>query len=154
MSNTYPGSIEKNSTGPLSIFYDSKCPLCVAEMEALRAKDTLGQILAEDIHDPGFGERHPDIELSAAMKALHGKSDGRLLVGLDVSKEAWHRVAPKSFNSRLLTLARRPLFRKLSDTLYTMFARHRYFISFVFTGKRNCQQCNFSPDSPDNGSQG
>ncbi|SMF47580.1 Predicted thiol-disulfide oxidoreductase YuxK, DCC family [Alteromonadaceae bacterium Bs31] len=126
----------------LSIYYDSQCPLCVSEMKSLKKRDEHGVILLEDLHEPEFALRHPGIEITKALQVLHGAtSDGKMLLGLDVSAYAWKAVAPKSFNSRLFGLLRSRYFRGISDLAYRFFARHRYTISFVFTGKKRCERC-------------
>ena len=122
----------------ITIFYDGACPLCVSEMTRLKECDSRGFVDLIDLNLSDFSERHPDIDKQKAQQVLHGKlSDGTLLLGLDVTCHAWRSVG----KHRWLSLLRLPLIRQLSDLGYKLFARNRYTISYVFTGKSRCQSC-------------
>ncbi|RRJ83845.1 thiol-disulfide oxidoreductase DCC family protein [Aestuariirhabdus litorea] len=122
----------------LSIYFDSRCPLCVIEMRALKARDTAGRILLVDIHAEGFSEHHPQVDATRASEILHGiKADGTLLLGLDVSAYAWSLVGRKPW---LRWLRRWPL-RGPSNLAYKLFARYRYGISRWLTGRAYCGVC-------------
>ena len=126
----------------LTMFYDSFCPLCVAEVQQLRTLDRQGELLFVDIHAEGFATRWPHIDPAAADRILHAqRADGSMLYGLDVSAEVWATVG----KHRWLKLLRLPIVRGLADVGYRLFARHRYSISFLLTGKRRCESCLLEP---------
>lgn len=115
----------------LRIFYDSRCPLCVIEMKALTERDATGQIELEDIWQEGFSERFPTIDPQQANRILHAQDDsGRVLLGLDVTAEAWARVGIRRYR-----VLRWPVLRSVADIFYRLFARYRYGISRVLTGR-------------------
>lgn len=119
----------------LTLFYDSYCPLCAAEMDQLRRFDQQGRLRFADIHAPDFAERYPDIDPVAADRILHARyADGRMIYGLDVTHQAWALVG----RHRWLAVLRWPVIRWFADLGYRFFARYRYGISLVLTGQRRC----------------
>ncbi len=120
----------------LTIFYDGRCPLCLAEMRQLHALNKQGKLRFEDIHAENFQQRFPDINSDAAARILHGRLEtGELLLGLDVTHRAWSLVGKK----RWLAALRWPLIRPVADLAYRVFARHRYRLSRLLTGQARCQ---------------
>ena len=114
-----------------SIFYDSRCPLCAIEMQALKARDHDDRIVLEDIWQEDFGQRFPGIDPEAANRILHARDEGgRLLLGLDVTAEAWTLVGVRRYR-----LLRWPVLRFFADIFYRYFARNRYGISKLLTGQ-------------------
>ena len=123
---------------PLTIFYDSKCPLCAAEMRQLKALDQARRLITVDIHEPGFSSAYPHIDRQAADRILHAQfSNGELIFGLDVTHQAWRAVGRKPW----LALLRMKGVRLIADIAYRIFARHRYTISYLLTGQRRCETC-------------
>ena len=119
----------------LTLFYDGRCPLCVAEMRRLAELDTGARLAFEDINDADFSVRHPHIDIVAANQVLHGQTNtGEMLYGLDVSCQAWKAVG----RHRWMAILRWPLIRGLADAGYRLFARHRYRISRYLTGRPRC----------------
>ncbi|MGF1704476.1 thiol-disulfide oxidoreductase DCC family protein [Enterovibrio baiacu] len=130
----------------LTVFYDGSCPLCVAEMDQLRALNTQNHLRFEDVLAPDFQSRYPAIDPAAASNVLHGilsdtdqlnDTDGQLLLGLDVTYKAWSLVGKK----RWIAVLRWPVIRWFADRAYLFFARNRYRISYLFTGKSRCEPC-------------
>ncbi|MDN3639385.1 DUF393 domain-containing protein [Simiduia curdlanivorans] len=120
----------------LTIFYDSRCPLCVKEMLSLQRRNS-GQLGFEDIFQPDFSVRFPHINPERANAVLHGQTrDGELLLGLDVTAHAWALVG-----NPLFKVLRRPLIKPIADLAYEFFARHRYRISYLLTGQARCKAC-------------
>lgn len=127
------------------MFYDSWCPLCVAEVRQLQALDQRGDLCFVDIHTERFREEWPHIDPVRADRVLHAqRADGSMLYGLDVSAEAWALVG----KHRWLKLLRLPVIRWFADLGYRVFARYRYSISFLLTGQRRCATCD--PDNRTN----
>jgi predicted DCC family thiol-disulfide oxidoreductase YuxK len=122
----------------LTIFYDSYCPLCSAEINQLKAYDSNNQLSFEDIHAVDFVQRYPYIDKVEANKLLHGQlSNGDMIYGLDVTCMAWKTVG----KHRWLSILRWPVIRWFSDRAYLFFARHRNTISSLVTHKNSCRTC-------------
>ncbi|EAR54651.1 Potential redox protein [Photobacterium sp. SKA34] len=125
------------------IFYDGSCPLCVAEMKQLRQLNEHQKLQFEDILVPDFNQRFPDISKEEASAVLHGLlssktgAEQQLLLGLDVTYKAWNLVGKK----RWLKILRLPVIRTVADKAYLFFARNRYRISYLLTGKSRCNSC-------------
>lgn len=129
----------------LTIFYDSYCPLCSAEIEQLKAYDSKHQLSFEDVHAVDFLQRYPYIDQVKANKILHGQlSNGEMIYGLDVTCMAWTAVG----KHRWLAIFRWPGIRWISDRAYLFFARHRNAIASLLMKKceskndqKNCKSC-------------
>ena len=122
----------------LIIFYDGGCPLCAIEMRHLQRLNLKGQLGFEDIMAPDFAERFPTLDWQALNERIHAlKANGTMLIGLDVTYEAW-RLVGKGW---LYAPLRWPVIKPLADRFYLWFARNRYRISFLLTGQKRCQQC-------------
>lgn len=128
----------EHGTMKLTLFYDSHCPLCLAEMRQLKAFDSVGQLAFADLHAPDFFERYPHIDRLKACRILHGQLDsGELLLGLDVTCLAWSLAG----RHKWLTLLRWPIVKPIADAVYLLFARYRGHISWLLTGKSRCNSC-------------
>jgi predicted DCC family thiol-disulfide oxidoreductase YuxK len=74
-------------SAPLEVYYDGSCPLCRAEIEALRPAVSDGLLRLHDCSPPDFVD--PDalrcgIDRAAMMAAMHVRSaDGRWHAGVD-----------------------------------------------------------------------
>lgn len=138
----------------LTIFYDSYCPLCVAEMNKLHELDVKHSLSAQtktlalgeqklklemvDLFSEDFEKNYPHINVEAATNRLHAQTDqGEILTGLDVTHIAWQLVGKGYLTAPL----RWPVLRYFTDMLYLFFAEHRYKISYWLTGKARCQVC-------------
>ncbi|WP_305374481.1 thiol-disulfide oxidoreductase DCC family protein [Photobacterium leiognathi] len=131
------------------IFYDGSCPLCVAEMKQLQQLNVRKRLMFEDILAVDFQQRFPNISVQKASNVLHGllyqdtgiinkyQAETTLLLGLDVTYQAWKMVGKKPW----LKLLRLPVIRFFADKAYLFFARNRYRISALLTGKARCKQC-------------
>ncbi|MCH2159958.1 MAG: DUF393 domain-containing protein [Oleiphilaceae bacterium] len=130
----------------LTVFYDGTCPLCAKEMNALRAYDEKAKLNLVDIHSEAFSS-HPDIDPTAAMTILHGKIDNQIILGLDVTAAAWKAVDRKPWVQAL----RWPVMRWFADRAYLWFARNRYRLSWMLTGRSRCAtgQCDIRTSKED-----
>ncbi|WP_113906334.1 thiol-disulfide oxidoreductase DCC family protein [Aliidiomarina celeris] len=125
-------------TPKLTIFYDGGCPLCVREMKHLKRLDQNGKMAFEDILAADFEARFPHVSIENANRILHGMNgNGVMLYGLDVTHAAWSLVG----RGWLTAPMRWPLIRWVADKVYLWFARNRYTVSKVLTGKARCEQC-------------
>lgn len=130
----------------LRLFYDGFCPLCVAEMNKLKAYDKQKNLVLEDIQLPDFHERFPNLCWQDLNDRIHGQlPDGTLITGLDVTYLAWKYVGKGWVYAPL----RWPVIRWFADAFYIFFARYRYNISYLLTGKKRCESCSASSCSID-----
>ncbi len=122
----------------LTLFYDSRCPLCQREIAALKARDALHRIRFVDLHHPDTEARYPELDLAHANAVLHGRlADGTWITGLDVTHKAWSLVGKGHLTAPLRWQPVRPL----TDAAYRLFARHRHRLSYWLTGERRCDAC-------------
>ncbi|WP_421132451.1 thiol-disulfide oxidoreductase DCC family protein [Alteromonas sp. A079] len=121
------------------IFYDSYCPLCMAEMRHLKKRDKTDSLTLVDIQDPQFSAEYPELDYDALNARIHAMlPSGEIITGLDVTHQAWKAVGVGWLYAPL----RWPVIRIFADWFYTVFARHRYTISYLLTGKkRSCARC-------------
>ncbi|MCG9630633.1 DUF393 domain-containing protein [Vibrio sp. Isolate30] len=129
----------------LTIFYDGTCPLCSKEMAALTKHDTKTTIKTVDIYSDEFSQ-YPNIDANAANTILHAVNDkGELILGLDVTHQAWSLVG----KGWLYAPLRWPLVRTLADWCYLRFANNRYKISYWLTGVSRCDgnNCKINSDA-------
>ena len=118
----------------LTIFYDGMCPLCAKEMSALAKYDTNNKIQTIDIYSEAFSD-YPQIDAEAANTILHAlDKNGKLLLGLDVTYQAWKLVG----KGWLYAPLRWAIFKPMADWCYLRFAKNRYKVSFWLTGKSRC----------------
>lgn len=128
----------------LTIFYDGYCPLCLVEMNKLKQLDAQRNITFVDIQIPSFVENYPHLDWQALNARIHGYlADGRLISGLDVTYLAWKLVGKGWVYAPL----RWPLIRWFADIAYNAFAKHRYRISYLLTGKKRCVPCEAKSDN-------
>jgi predicted DCC family thiol-disulfide oxidoreductase YuxK len=120
----------------LRLFYDATCPLCAKEIGQLKALDQHNYIEFQNIYADDFEQRFPHIDPVAANTIIHGElADGSIIKGLDVTYLSWKLVG----KNRWLAVLRWPVIRIFADFAYTVFAKHRYTISYWLTGqKRLC----------------
>lgn len=120
----------------LRIFYDSLCPLCDAEMQHIKSLDSHDNIELQDLNQADFSVKFPEIDFALANKILHAqRADGSLITGLDVTYEAWAAVGKEKW----VSLLRCSLVKPFADKGYLFFAKHRYRISYLLTGKKRCE---------------
>lgn len=127
----------------LRIYYDSRCPLCAAEMAKLKRCDSEDAIELADLAIDDFASKYPHIDAQYANEILHGETEnGELLTGLDVTYLAWVLVGKKHYVAPLAW----PVIKPIADFLYVKFAKHRYKVSYLLTGKKRCDsgQCGLS----------
>ena len=131
---------------PLTIFYDGFCPLCLLEMNKLKQLDKQQSITFVDIQEPSFSTNYPHLDRQALNARIYGYLQDRTLIsGLDVLYLAWKLVGRGWVYAPL----RWPVIRWFADIAYNLFAKHRYSISFVLTGKRTCIPCKIKGEKCD-----
>lgn len=142
-------------THALTLFYDSKCPLCAVEIQHMMRRDTHRVIRFEDIHAEDFSVRFPWLPPERAMQLLHGqRADGEVILGLDVTVLAWSLVGKQHWVAWL----RWPGIRILADWGYRLFARYREPITrrwrrIIRQSDPNLPDCDQCRTAPANGAQ-
>jgi len=130
--------LQSASSPQLTLFYDGFCPLCMAEMDKLRKLDQHKRLLLIDVQLPDALVAYPQISKQAALTRLHALNEhNQVLTGLDVTHAAWSLVGRGWLTAPL----RWPVIKWFADGVYVFFARHRYTISRILTGKARCEQC-------------
>lgn len=106
---------------PLTVYYDATCPLCVAEMGAMKARDAAGRLNLVDCSPAGFsGGPAPREALMTAMHAVDAA--GRVLDGVAAIRACRNAVGLPA-GGFLLDL---PVVGALADRAYAVLARNRY----------------------------
>ncbi|ALX14844.1 thiol-disulfide oxidoreductase [Burkholderia cepacia JBK9] len=114
------------NSSELVLYFDGRCPLCVAEIRRLGARDARHQLAFVDIARPGFDPAPLGVDLHALNRELHARlPDGRMLTGVD-SILAAHALAGRRW---LVWLLRVPALRAALAPLYRRFARNRHAVS-------------------------
>lgn len=110
----------------LTLYYDGRCPFCVAAMRRLHGWDRADRLAFVDMARPGFDPGPLGAGMDALNRELHGRLDsGRVLVGIDCMLAAY-TLAGRGW---LVWPLRVRLLRPALSSAYRWFARHRYAIS-------------------------
>lgn len=107
---------------PLTLYYDSACPLCDTEMHNLMLRNQAGQLRFEDVQASGFA--CPEgVTRDALLTLMHARTaSGQWLSGVAAFEVAYAAVGL----AWVMAPARIPLLRAGMDALYPVIARNRY----------------------------
>lgn len=116
---------------PLTLYYESACPLCNAEMTNLMLRNTEGLLVFADVSAPGFSALPAEASMADLLDLIHARrADGQLIKGVEV-----FRLAYKAVGLNWVTTALRlPVLGKLAERFYPALARNRHRIPRVLTG--------------------
>lgn len=110
---------------PLTLYYESACPLCNAEMRNLMLRNTGDQLRFVDISAPGFIDLPAGTSMQDLLTLIHARTaDGRVLKGVEVFRLAYQAVGLCWLSSTL----RVPVLRRLAEWGYPVLARNRHRI--------------------------
>lgn len=110
----------------LTIYFDGRCPLCLAEIHVLRARNRSGLLHFVDVTAQDYRESVHGLSCDAALASIHGRlGDGTLLHGPAVFAEAYRRAGLP----RMAWLLSRPRLQPLLGFIYRGFASRRHAIS-------------------------
>ncbi|WP_342115216.1 thiol-disulfide oxidoreductase DCC family protein [Pseudoduganella sp. OTU4001] len=113
----------------LTLYFDSKCPLCKREMQRLGRWDRNGRLAFIDMSQADFDPAPLGVTLAAMDAELHAvNAEGGLLVGTDAILEAYTLVG----RSWLVWPLRVPVLRPMLAKAYRSLARNRYRVSRWF----------------------
>lgn len=115
---------------PLTLYYDSRCALCNAEMGNLMLRNTAGLLHFADVWAPDFEGPPAGCTRQDLLTLIHARqADGTVVRGVEV-----FRLAYEAVGLGWVTAATRwPLLGRLADACYPVLARHRYRIPTMVT---------------------
>lgn len=111
-------------TWDVRVLFDGECPLCVREVDFLRARDdNNGRLDLVDIasceYDPG---ENRGIDFETAMSTIHGiKKDGTVVTGIPVFEQAYTAVGL----GWVYAFTKNETLSKLATNLYDFWAERR-----------------------------
>ncbi|HSD36719.1 MAG TPA: DUF393 domain-containing protein [Rhodocyclaceae bacterium] len=107
---------------PLTLFFDSACPICNREMHALKTRDVHARLNLIDIAAEGFDAQAWGYSAEALDRAMSGCFvDGERVSGLDAILAAYEAVGL----AHIFRWTRLPLLRPILDRAYLLFASNR-----------------------------
>ena len=117
---------DKTQYKPLSVFYNSACPVCNAGIELQKHRMTGCAVQWNDVHKNNelisqlTETRRTDEDLDFIRKRLHVKdSTGKIQVGIDAFITLW-RISPgEHWKARFLSL---PVIHSLATVFYNVFS--------------------------------
>ncbi len=108
---------------PLFLYYDSRCPLCTAEMQNLMRRDRAGQLRFADIWAPDFAGPPGSATFDDLLALIHARgANGQVLRGVEVFRRAYEAVGL----GWVTAFTRWPVLGPLVDRAYPVLARNRY----------------------------
>jgi predicted DCC family thiol-disulfide oxidoreductase YuxK len=123
-------------TFPLTLYYESACPLCNAEMTNLMLRNTAGHLRFSDVSAPDFVDIPVDTTMQDLLDLIHARTaDGRVLKGVEVFRLAYAAVG-LGWASKAMRL---PVLAPLAEWAYPLLARNRHriprrLVSLLFEG--------------------
>ena len=110
---------------PLTLYYESACPLCNAEMSNLMLRNSAQQLLFVDVSAPGFSDLPAGATMHDLLDLIHARTaDGRVLKGVEVFRLAYE-AAGLGWVSAVMRL---PVLGPLAERVYPVLARNRHRI--------------------------
>jgi predicted DCC family thiol-disulfide oxidoreductase YuxK len=117
--------IEMNATYPISIYYDSSCPLCNQEMTRLKQLDQAGNLNLIDCSSASFAAPEGSPGKENMMQLLHVlTADGVWVIGVPAFRLAYAGVG-FHFVADWLD---KPYVSRVMHRIYPLIARNRYLI--------------------------
>ncbi len=115
-------------TAPIKVFFDGSCPLCVAETDFIRTKDTHNQLMFIDASRADF--KPEDFQLQGitqqdCMRELIAQSaDGTIYRALATFRMLYATIGL----AQAAAWTNWPLLHRPIDALYRWFARNRHWL--------------------------
>lgn len=107
---------------PLTVYYESACALCNAEMTNLMLRNTDGLLVFADVSAPGFSDFPGGATMQEMLELIHARTaDGRVLNGVPVFELAYRAVGLGWISSAM----RLPVLRSVAAWGYPVLARNR-----------------------------
>ncbi len=113
----------KSNIYPLNVFYESACPLCLAEIKSLMARDKNRLLQFTDVSAPNFANSLPNVSMNDLLEVIHAqRADGKVIKGVEVIRLAYQATGLGWIG----TLTRLPVVSELAERAYRWLARHRH----------------------------
>ena len=112
----------------MRVLFDGDCPLCVKEVEFLRAQDGgKGKLDLVDIAAPTYDPRdNRGVDFETAMASIHGITPaGDVITGVEVFRRAYAAVGL----GWMYGFAKYPALLRVADGVYDFWARHRLAVT-------------------------
>ena len=110
---------------PLTLYYESACPLCNAEITNLKSRDTAELLRFTDICAPGFVPPLDNITQQDLLGTMHAqRADGVIVKGVEALGLAYSATG----SSRFGALIRWPVIGAIAARAYQLLARIRHRI--------------------------
>lgn len=110
---------------PLTLYYESACPLCNAEMTNLMLRNAEGLLVFADVSAPGFNALPEGAGMADVLELIHARrADGQLVKGVEVFRLAYEAVGL----NWVTTALRLPVLGTLAERFYPALARNRHHI--------------------------
>jgi len=107
---------------PLTLYYNSRCPMCLAEIQNLMLRNEQGKLIFADIHAEGFIAPQ-GYSQQRLLERIHAKrADGQIIHSLEVFRTAYAAVGLRW----VAAFTRWPLLGRFMDWFYPIFARNRH----------------------------
>jgi len=106
------------------LLYDGACPLCVREVEFLRAKDAgRGKLLLVDLASETYDEReHNGIDYERGMRTIHGvTASGDVITGVETFERAYAAVGI----GYIYAFTKIPVLLRAANAVYDVWAKYR-----------------------------
>lgn len=114
---------------PLTLYYDSRCALCNAEMTNLMLRNTAGRLRFADVWAPDFEGPPAPCTRQDLLALIHARqADGTVIRGVEVFRRAYEAVGL----GWVTGATRWPLLGPLADACYPVLARNRHRIPRPF----------------------
>jgi predicted DCC family thiol-disulfide oxidoreductase YuxK len=121
---------------PLTLYYESACPLCNAEMTNLMLRNTGNLLVFKDISAPGFDDVPAGTRLDDLLGLIHARrADDKVVKGVEVFRLAYQAVGLNG----IATALRLPVVSGLAERAYPWLARNRHrvprmLVAWLFEG--------------------
>lgn len=110
---------------PLTLYYESACPLCNAEMTNLMLRNTEGRLRFADVSAPEFNDIPAGTTMQDLLDLIHARTaDGRVIKGVEVFRLAYEAVGLEGIGAAM----RLPVLGPLAEWAYPLLARNRHRI--------------------------
>lgn len=115
---------KETSSEKVIMFFDGGCPLCSREVAHYKRMDKSNNVRWEDINLQPSVLAEFGLSYSAAMKHLHVRdTSGNIVKGAYAFYTLWKALPGYRILARLIGF---PVFLKLMDKFYELFAQRRY----------------------------